>query len=109
MAMANSLAPSEDERTRARAIGGTLLGGHCGAALEGVSCVRATDCRLCSFFRIHPDRREVFVQDYERALFEADILEEEEGRRRDAENRRQFAALNLAVIDRIDEFLEGAR
>jgi integrase len=103
----NKIAGSEEEE-KARAAGAQVPGGHCEPALSGDhSCVRASDCRLCPFFRIHISKRELFVRDMEDALKEAQRLQSEQGLIRDAQNLREFAGLNQAIIDRIDEHLAG--
>jgi hypothetical protein len=43
----------------------------------------------------------------EDALEEAQRLQSEQGLIRDAQNLREFAGLNQAIIDRIDEHLAG--
>lgn len=98
--------PSEEEN--ARASDAALPGGHCEQAASGDhSCVRASDCRLCVNFRIHVSKREFFVRERKDALETAQCLQSEQGLIRDAQNLREFAALNQAIIDRIDEHLAG--
>ena len=97
---------SEPEERAASDAKATVAGGHCEQALSGDRlCQRATDCRLCSFFTIHTSKREFFVQERQGALKEADRLQNELGLYRDAQNLREFAALNEAIINRIDEHL----
>jgi hypothetical protein len=97
---------SEPEERAARDANVTVAGGHCEQALSGDrSCQRATDCRLCAFFTIHASKREFFIQERQGALKEADRLQNELGLHRDAQNLREFAALNEAIINRIDEHL----
>ncbi|HYE72408.1 MAG TPA: hypothetical protein VEF04_03720, partial [Blastocatellia bacterium] len=103
----NKIAKPEEEE-KAQAAGAQVPGGHCEPALTGDhSCMRATDCRLCPFFRIHISKRELFVRDMEDALEKAQHLQSEQGLIRDAQNLREFAGLNQAIIDRIDEHLAG--
>jgi hypothetical protein len=105
IALENRIASKSEERL-ARKAHATVDGGHCEQALSGDrSCQRATDCRLCSFFRIHTSKRQFFVQEREGALKEADRLQGELGLHRDAQNLKEFAALNEAIINRIDEHL----
>jgi integrase len=92
------------EQRAAEAQGALVEGGHCQEVVEGITnCERATDCRRCKNFRIHPEKREVFVVALERARGRADQAATE-GLIRQAENYRGMVALNQAVIDRIDEF-----
>jgi hypothetical protein len=101
----NKIAKPEEEE-KARVSGAQVPGGHCEPALSGDhSCIRASDCRLCPFFRIHISKRELFVRDKEDALEKAEYLQSEQGLIRDAQNLREFAGLNQAIIDRIDEHL----
>lgn len=94
------------EEAKALASDAEVPGGHCEPALSGDhSCIRATDCRLCPFFRIHVSKREFFVKEMEDTLEEAQYLQTEHGLIRDAQNLREFAALNQAIINRIDEHL----
>jgi hypothetical protein len=105
IALNNKIANPQEE-SAARSAGASVPGGHCGPAVDGDrSCVRSTDCRLCSFFRIHVSKRRYFVQEMEETLAEADKLQNEDGLLRDAQNLRQFAALNKAIIDRIDDHI----
>jgi hypothetical protein len=105
ISLENRIASESEERV-ARESNVTVNGGHCEQALSGDrSCQRATDCRLCSFFTIHISKREFFVQEREDALREADRLQNELGLHRDAQNLKEFAALNEAIINRIDEHL----
>lgn len=120
--VANFLAPSAEllrislenrvakdvEEKMAKASDAAVPGGHCEQALSGDrSCRRASDCRLCTFFRIHVSKREFFVMEREHALEQAQSLQTQEGLTRDAQNLREFAALNQAIIDRIDDDLAG--
>lgn len=93
---------------------GAEIGGHCHEAVADPDasalaagarpgCVRATDCRMCANFRIHVDRREVFVRSRDGALARAEHLVQI-GNLRQAENLRSSAALDEAVIGRIDEY-----
>lgn len=96
------------EEKMAQGAGATVPGGHCDQAVAGDrSCRRASDCRLCAFFRIHVSKRDFFVREREDALALARRLQTEEGLTRDAQNLREFAALNQAIIGRIDEHLSG--
>jgi len=100
-----TMALSVEERV-AKAKGASIPGGHCAQMLAGDhSCRRAVDCRLCPFFRIHLSKREFFVRELADSLATAEVLQTEEGLSRDAQNMRQFAALNQAIISRIDEHL----
>jgi integrase len=106
IAMKGRVARPQD--AAAAALAGALLpGGHCQEALDGiVGCLRATDCRRCAHFRIHPDRRSYFVADRDEALVQlqrADV----EGRKRDAEVAAGRVALNEAVLGRIDDYFAG--
>jgi hypothetical protein len=99
---------SRGEEEVAQAVNATVRGGHCDQAVSGDrSCRRATDCRLCNFFRIHISKREFFVGERESALEQAASLQNEQGLHRDAQNLREFAALNEAIINRIDDHLAG--
>lgn len=103
MEMRSRIATTE-ERKRAKGSKALLRGGHCHEALEHKKrCVRAIDCRLCEYFRIHPERRFVFVHDRDAALAQVERERGDHGLARDAENWRRIAALNQAVIDRIDD------
>jgi hypothetical protein len=105
IAVQNRLSSIADER-RAQEQGALVPGGHCDRALAGdTSCARSTDCRLCTYFRIHPSRRQVFINDREDSLKRAETAQSN-GLLRDAQNLREFAALNQAIIDRIDDHLE---
>ena len=85
-----------------------MPGGQCDKVLaRDYSCSRASACQLCDAFRIHPNRRDIFVQERDRTLDEVKLCEAA-GYVRDAQNMRQLAALNQAIIDRIDEYLEEA-
>lgn len=119
MVMENEVVDDPDSSTRERLIlaGALIPGGHCQDALETaeqvaldagfrVGCTRALDCRLCINFRIHVGRREFFVAERDTALTEAQRFQADEGKLRDAQNLREFAALNEAVVARIDEHLE---
>lgn len=98
----------QDEEEKSRESGASVPGGHCASTLSGdQSCVRASDCRLCAFFRIHVSKREFFVREMKEALEQAHSLQSEQGLIRDVQNLREFAALNQAIIDRIDEHLAG--
>lgn len=84
-------------------------GGHCEQAVAGDrSCKRATDCRLCVFFRIHVSKRSFFLKEMEESVRQADFLQKKQGLLRDAQNLREFAALNQAIINRIDEQLDDS-
>ncbi len=97
---------SPAEESEAEASDAIVPGGHCEPALTGDhSCIRASDCRLCPFFRIHVSKRDYFVREMEDTLGEAERLQSEQGFIRDAQNLREFAALNQAIINRIDEHL----
>jgi hypothetical protein len=102
---------SESEKELAGRVGASLPGGHCKEVVDGiVGCRRASDCRKCDRYRIHADKLDFFIMDLARAR-EAVQRAEREGRKRDAEVQRGIAALNLAIIDRIDEYnerMEGA-
>lgn len=104
--MANAIAPRE-MAARAAALGALVEGGHCDEVMRGItSCDRAPDCRRCKNFRIHPDKREVFVVALERAIARAERAKAD-GLMRQVENYRGQAALNQAIIDRIDDYLLG--
>jgi hypothetical protein len=104
IAIRNKISSKVDEQ-RATERGALVPGGHCDRALSGdISCVRSSDCRLCTYFRIHPTRRQVFISDREEALKRAETAQSH-GLLRDAQNLREFAALNQAIIDRIDDYL----
>ena len=108
MAMRNRLVTDSAVRDAARAAGAVVPGGHCDKVLaRDYSCSRASACQLCDAFRIHPNRRDIFVQERDRTLDEVKLCEAA-GYVRDAQNMRQLAALNQAIIDRIDEYLEEA-
>jgi hypothetical protein len=99
---------SHQEIELAESASANVPGGHCDQALAGDrSCKRATDCRLCAFFRIHVSKRSFFVKEMEDSVSQADLLQNTQGLLRDAQNLREFAALNKAIIDRIDEHLHG--
>jgi hypothetical protein len=101
----NKIAIQEDE-DKSQASDAAVPGGHCETALLGdLSCARASDCRLCAFFRIHVSKREFFVREMEEALDKAQSLQSDQGLIGDAQNLREFAALNQAIVDRIDEHL----
>ena len=103
----NKIASRVEEKV-AHEANAMVRGGHCEEALSGDrSCRRATDCRLCNFFRIHISKREFFVRERESALEQAASLQTEQGLHRDAQNLREFAALNEAIINRIDDHLAG--
>jgi hypothetical protein len=105
ISLENEVASPEEEKV-AGVAEATVPGGHCEQALSGDrSCQRATDCRLCAFFRIHISKREFFVREREDALERALWLQTEHGLSRDAQNLRELAALNQAVISRIDDHL----
>lgn len=108
IAIRNKVSSKSDEH-RAKEMGALVPGGHCARVLSGdTSCIRAVDCRLCTYFRIHPSRRHVFVEDREESLKKATTAQSH-GLLRDAQNLREFAALNQAIIDRIDENMDYAR
>lgn len=97
---------TRDEEKLAESACAAVPGGHCEQALAGDhSCKRATDCRLCPFFRIHVSKRSFFIMEMEESVRKADLLQDSEGLLRDAQNLRQFAALNQAIINRIDEHM----
>jgi hypothetical protein len=101
---------SRQEETAAESASAAVLGGHCEQALAGDrSCKRATDCRFCAFFRIHVSKRSFFLKEMEDSVLQADFLQNTQGLLRDAQNLREFAALNQAIIDRIDEHLDDTR
>jgi len=103
----NKVANTREEQV-ANTANANVAGGHCEEALSGDrSCRRAVDCRLCGFFRIHISKREFFVKEREDALEQAQSLQTEQGLARDAQNLREFAALNQAIINRIDEYVSG--
>jgi hypothetical protein len=105
MSLENSVA-TEVEEKKANASNAAVMGGHCEQALSGDhSCRRAIDCRLCAFFRIHISKRDFFVKEKEAALDQAERMQNGSGLHRDAENLREFAALNEAIINRIDDYL----
>jgi len=105
IALENRIADQSEERT-AKASIASVPGGHCAQALSGdLSCRRAIDCRLCQFFRIHVSKRDFFVKELEEGLARAETLQRDEGLTREAQNLRQFAALNQAIISRIDEYV----
>ncbi len=107
ISLENKIASSEEE-AKAEASDAAVPGGHCEPALSGDhSCIRASDCRLCPFFRIHVSKREFFVKEMEDTLEQSERLQSEHGLIRDAQNLREFAALNQAIINRIDEHLAG--
>jgi hypothetical protein len=104
MALRNEIATPADAAAASKA-GALLPGGHCQEVLRGiVGCLRATDCRRCKHFRIHPDKRAFFVQERQRSLGIA-VAADSIGCKRDSEVARGQAALNDAIIDRIDEHL----
>jgi hypothetical protein len=104
IAIQNKISSKEDEQC-ARKQSALVPGGHCDRALAGdTSCARSSDCRLCTYFRIHPNRRQVFINDREDALKKAETAQSN-GLLRDAQNLREFAALNQAIIDRIDDYV----
>ncbi|MCA1618442.1 MAG: hypothetical protein LC795_03835 [Acidobacteria bacterium] len=106
IAIQNKVSGKLDEG-RAKEQGALVPGGHCDRVLVGdTSCARANDCRLCTYFRIHPGRRQVFVIDRETSLKEAETAQAH-GLLRDAQNLRECAALNQAIIDRIDEYMDA--
>ena len=93
------------------------LGGHChDAATNDVvaaqaagfrpGCARSGDCRLCEHFRIYASRRPVYVAARAHTLKQA-AEQQRLGDLREAENLRQSAALDQAIINRIDEYLGG--
>lgn len=99
---------SQEEEAIAESSDAAVPGGHCEPALSGNdSCVRASDCRLCPFFRIHVSKRDYFIKEMEDTLEQAQRLQTEDGLIRDAQNLREFAALNQAIINRIDEHISG--
>jgi hypothetical protein len=103
MAMASEIATRADAAA-APAAGALVPGGHCADHLNGVvGCRRSRDCRLCRRFRIHPDRRDYFATDLDRALSEV-ARAEGLGLKRDVEVHRGVAALNQAILNRIDEY-----
>lgn len=105
ISLENKLATREQEKL-AESASATVPGGHCEQAIAGDhSCKRATDCRLCPFFRIHVSKKSFFTMEMEESIRKAALLQDSEGLLRDAQNLRQFAALNLAIINRIDEHL----
>jgi hypothetical protein len=105
LSLDNRVASDIEERT-AKLADANVPGGHCQQALMGDrSCRRASDCRLCAFFRIHVSKREFFVREREDALKQARELQNQHGLLRDAQNLREFASLNQAIISRIDEYL----
>ncbi len=107
ISLENKIASPEEE-AKAEASDAVVPGGHCEPALSGDhSCIRASDCRLCPFFRIHVSKRDFFVKEMEDTLEQAERLQTEQGLIRDAQNLREFAALNQAIVNRIDEHLSG--
>ncbi len=105
ISLENKVATAEEEKF-AESASAAVPGGHCEQALVGDhSCKRATDCRLCPFFRIHTSKRSFFIMEMDESVRKADLLQDSEGLLRDAQNLRQFAALNQAIINRIDEHL----
>jgi hypothetical protein len=103
IALENKIAKRKEE-TAAGIAGAIVPGGHCQQAVIGDrSCQRSVDCRLCQFFRIHPSKREYFVAERDSSLRDAVSLSAQDGLERDAQNLRQFAALNEAIINRIDD------
>ena len=97
---------SPDEEAKAKEADAEVPGGHCAPAVSGdQSCARASDCRLCPFFRIHISKRDFFVKEMEDTLEQAQRIQSEQGLIRDAQNLREFAALNQAIVNRIDEYL----
>jgi hypothetical protein len=105
ISLENKLATREQEKL-ADSASAAVPGGHCEQAIAGDhSCTRATDCRLCPFFRIHISKKPFFTMEMEESIRKAALLQDSEGLLRDAQNHRQFAALNLAIINRIDEHL----
>jgi integrase len=105
ISLENKVAKPKEEKV-ARAAQAAVPGGHCEQALAGDrSCQRASDCRLCPFFRIHISKREFFVKERQDALEEAQHLQSDLGLTRDAQNLREFAALNQAIVNRIDEYV----
>ncbi|HEX5701894.1 MAG TPA: hypothetical protein VFX97_01590 [Pyrinomonadaceae bacterium] len=108
ISLANKIASPQDEGV-AQTASAKVPGGHCQQAVSGdYSCRRASDCRLCPFFRIHISRKSFFVQERDEALSNASNLENDLGLTRDAQNLREFAALNQAIIDRIDDAISQA-
>lgn len=109
ISLENRVATQEEEMA-AESATAAVPGGHCEQALAGdQSCKRATDCRLCAFFRIHVSKRSFFLKEMEDSVLQADFLQNTQGLLRDAQNLREFAALNQAIIDRIDEHLDDTR
>lgn len=109
ISLENKIASPEEEKI-AQATQAAVPGGHCEQALSGDrSCRRASDCRLCSFFRIHISKRELFVKERDDALDQAHYLQSDQGLTRDAQNLREFAALNQAIVSRIDDHLSDHR
>ncbi len=107
ISLKNKIASPEEEE-KVRASDAAVPGGHCKQAASGDhSCVRASDCRLCVNFRIHVSKREFFIREMDEALETAQHLQSQQGLIRDAQNLREFAALNRAIVDRIDEHLAG--
>jgi hypothetical protein len=99
---------SRGEEDKAKAAGASVPGGHCEQAASGdKSCRRASDCRLCQFFRIHVSKRSFFVMERDEAIEKANEVQSGQGLLRDAQNLREFAALNQAIINRIDDHLAG--
>jgi integrase len=90
-ALKQHLTPEEEE---ARALG------------YRAGCIRARDCRLCDNFRPHAGLRDVYVKEAESAISEAINLRGR-GELREAENQMEFAALNQAIVDAVDEYLRA--
>jgi len=97
-----------DEVRRAEACQACVLDGAgiCGEGLVGVHrCEKAADCRVCSSFKLNPDRREYFVVDLERN--EARALDAAtQGLKRDAQVYEALCALDRACIARIDDYYD---
>ena len=66
-------------------------------------CVRSGDCRICNNFKIYADRRPLFVAARDWKLKEVVRLRTENNLR-EAENQRESAALDQAIIDAIDDY-----
>ncbi len=78
--------------------------GLCGSALEGKSCqMKGLDCRLCPYLRIDPSREENLILQFEEEVETAREYEEN-GWVREAQNRKNMAALTQAIVMKIREW-----
>jgi hypothetical protein len=109
-----------EERAIARSIGAEVavptsdgrlhVIGGCGKAIhEGITkCpFGLRDCRTCPFVRVDPELREVYIGMADIDLTSAEGLRSE-GNLRAAEAAESMAALSIAMVERIDEFVAGS-